>query len=328
MESGKRIADLLQAKNGGNQSELARFVGVSPQAVQQWVAGETSPRGKNLNKVAEFFGIPPAQVLYGTSGGGATMRPRAEMEVAGLLQQAGWEVEVIGKDSADNLPAAFSGEGYRYIPDMRIRKAGRELYVEVSSWKFARHPAMVKMAQESGCLVLVDWDNPEEAIEKAEAILAKPPVPAVVRRDYLRFEVMDASAAAGAGVVNPDYPEVIGSIELDPNEAVAMLGTRQTNAVRLLNAHGDSMQPTINPRDLLFVDTRIDQFDQDGIYVFHYDGGTMVKRLQKVGGGRIAVKSDNPAYETFYIDTKAPGEQIHIIGKVLRAMPLQLKEFA
>ena len=129
MESGKRIADLLQAKNGGNQSELARFVGVSPQAVQQWVAGETSPRGKNLNKVAEFFGIPPAQVLYGTSGGGATMRPRAEMEVAGLLQQAGWEVEVIGKDSADNLPAAFSGEGYRYIPDMRIRKAGRELHV-------------------------------------------------------------------------------------------------------------------------------------------------------------------------------------------------------
>ena len=44
-DMAKRISDLLQAKNGGNQSELARYVGVSPQAVQQWISGETSPRG-------------------------------------------------------------------------------------------------------------------------------------------------------------------------------------------------------------------------------------------------------------------------------------------
>ena len=31
-----RIRQALNAKNGGNQSEMARFVGVSPQAVQKW----------------------------------------------------------------------------------------------------------------------------------------------------------------------------------------------------------------------------------------------------------------------------------------------------
>jgi SOS-response transcriptional repressor LexA len=62
---GRRISDLLQAKNGGNQSELARFVGVTPQAVQQWIAGETSPRGNNLRKVAEFLGATLEYLLTG-----------------------------------------------------------------------------------------------------------------------------------------------------------------------------------------------------------------------------------------------------------------------
>jgi SOS-response transcriptional repressor LexA len=66
-ELAKRIAELLSAKNGGNQSELARYAGVSPQAVQQWLAGETSPRGKNLAKVAGFFEISVKDLTYGDS---------------------------------------------------------------------------------------------------------------------------------------------------------------------------------------------------------------------------------------------------------------------
>lgn len=62
---GQRIERLLGDKNGGNQSELARFVGVSPQAVQQWIAGETSPRGKNLERAADFLNVSPAELRFG-----------------------------------------------------------------------------------------------------------------------------------------------------------------------------------------------------------------------------------------------------------------------
>lgn len=64
---GCRISERLQKKNGGNQSEMARFVGVSPQAVQQWVAGETSPRGSNLRKVCEFLGTTLEYLLTGAA---------------------------------------------------------------------------------------------------------------------------------------------------------------------------------------------------------------------------------------------------------------------
>lgn len=61
-----RLQEYLQRKNGGNQSELARFVGVSPQAVQKWMSGEAEPRGKNLDRAAEFLGVAPAVLKFGT----------------------------------------------------------------------------------------------------------------------------------------------------------------------------------------------------------------------------------------------------------------------
>ena len=60
-----RIEKLLADKNGGNQSEMARYIGVSPQAVQKWVAGESEPRGKNLDLAAEFLGVTPAHLKFG-----------------------------------------------------------------------------------------------------------------------------------------------------------------------------------------------------------------------------------------------------------------------
>lgn len=47
-------------------SELASFCGVTPQAVKQWVdANGTSPRGKRLKKIADFFQISEIELVYG-----------------------------------------------------------------------------------------------------------------------------------------------------------------------------------------------------------------------------------------------------------------------
>lgn len=66
-EIGNRIKSLLETKNGGNQSELARFCGVSPQAVQKWITGDTSPGKKNIKRAAEFLGVTPAELHFGAA---------------------------------------------------------------------------------------------------------------------------------------------------------------------------------------------------------------------------------------------------------------------
>lgn len=67
----KRLQHYLNEKNGGNQSELARFVKVTPQAVQKWVSGESEPRGRNLELAAEFLGITPAMLKFGPTDTGS-----------------------------------------------------------------------------------------------------------------------------------------------------------------------------------------------------------------------------------------------------------------
>lgn len=50
----RRINELL-LENDTVMFKLAAAVGVSPQAVQQWCDGLTSPKGNNLKKAADFL---------------------------------------------------------------------------------------------------------------------------------------------------------------------------------------------------------------------------------------------------------------------------------
>ncbi|WP_416060913.1 helix-turn-helix domain-containing protein [Raoultella ornithinolytica] len=46
------------ADHGWNLSDIARRVGVTPQAVQKWAKGTSVPRGKKLKLLAEVTGRP------------------------------------------------------------------------------------------------------------------------------------------------------------------------------------------------------------------------------------------------------------------------------
>lgn len=65
MEFKNRLQQLLQAKDGGNMSALASFCGVTPQAVQQWIAQGRTPRAHRLQQIAEYFGITEKDLLFG-----------------------------------------------------------------------------------------------------------------------------------------------------------------------------------------------------------------------------------------------------------------------
>lgn len=70
----------------------------------------------------------------------------------------------------------------------------------------------------------------------------------------------------------------------------------------LLVSEGDAMVPTINPGDLLIVDTTKRSLNGDGLYVLNLFGGCLVKRVQSLVNGTVKIISDNPAYEVQVID--------------------------
>ena len=56
MDFKQRLSDLL-VQNNQSQAELARFVGVKNNTVNDWINKGTSPKIENLYRIAEFFDI-------------------------------------------------------------------------------------------------------------------------------------------------------------------------------------------------------------------------------------------------------------------------------
>lgn len=140
-----------------------------------------------------------------------------------------------------------------------------------------------------------------------------------VRVDLLDFE----AAAHSTGIVNLDYPDVILSIFFTPDGLMQMIGRRSADGIKIFRVPTDSLAPTINPNELVFVDTLINRYTTEGIYVFNLDGETYIKRLQRIPGGIYRALSDNINYPPFEIME----EQFctaEIIGKFLAVLPFKL----
>jgi len=76
---------------------------------------------------------------------------------------------------------------------------------------------------------------------------------------------------------------------------------------------GDSMVPTLNPGDLVMVDTSANaEVFMDGLWIFKIGNVIHLKRLWQLGPGRFEAKGDNPIYGEITLN-KLP----EIIGKVV-----------
>ncbi|MBC5791139.1 LexA family transcriptional regulator [Providencia sp. JUb39] len=152
--------------------------------------------------------------------------------------------------------------------------------------------------------------------------------PLIARNEHNTLRLLDVYAKAGpSGFMNNEFPDTIRSIEFSSEKVFELFGRKSLKGIEMINISGDSMSPAINPRDVVFVDTHNEYFDGDGVYVFSFENALFIKRLQRVKGKKLAVKSDNSAYETFYIE-ESEMHDLKIIGKVIKSLPIKMIDFA
>ena len=75
---------------------------------------------------------------------------------------------------------------------------------------------------------------------------------------------------------------------------------------------GDSMEPTLRDGDEILVD-KTPRPLRDGIHVVRLDEALLVKRVELLRGGHVALASDNPAYRTIEV----PMGEIGVVGRVV-----------
>ncbi|MCK7195673.1 XRE family transcriptional regulator [Enterobacter bugandensis] len=142
-----------------------------------------------------------------------------------------------------------------------------------------------------------------------------------------RVDVLDVKASAGPGtLVTSDFIETIRAIEYTTEQARVLFGNRPATHVKVITVNGDSMDGTISPGDQIFVDTSVTHFDGDGVYVFVFGKTLHVKRLQ-MQRDRLAVISDNPIYEKWYVEPEDE-DAFYVMAKVLLRQSIDYKRFA
>lgn len=90
----------------------------------------------------------------------------------------------------------------------------------------------------------------------------------------------------------------------------------EAGRLALVDAWGDSMEPTIPEGALLLVDLRPGRGWKDGIYVLRVDSGLLAKRVQRGIDGSLVIKSDNPAYDPQTVPPERAGE-VQFLGRVV-----------
>ncbi len=131
--------------------------------------------------------------------------------------------------------------------------------------------------------------------------------------EYINVPEYKIEASAGHGaLVEDDTPSQFIAIK---KTSLAANGVNTSNLM-IIYARGDSMEPTFNSGDPLFIDRTCSEVSPDGgIYVFNFGGDLFVKRLQLTFNGDLLVISDNSKYREMTIQ-KNDQEQINIVGRV------------
>lgn len=133
----------------------------------------------------------------------------------------------------------------------------------------------------------------------------------VADANSVAIDMLDAVACCGEGIET--LSEAVVGKWIMPIEEFKSISLASSDNVKLLSVKGDSMQPTIDDGDFVFVDITRKQPDSDGMFLLRLSTGLVVKRIQGGLTDNIIVKSDNPKYDNL---TAKVGE-VSIIGKVI-----------
>lgn len=151
----------------------------------------------------------------------------------------------------------------------------------------------------------LDQDISEETAKSSEPTNTPP--------NLVSIDVIDAKKCRGDDIENLS-DNAIGQQMMTPAALKAYTKTNPDD-VKIINAIGDSMSPTINSGDFVWIDISCTSPRADGLYVIVIGDAMSIKRLQiHPFSGQVTIKSDNQRYEDY---TAENPEDVRVVGKVI-----------
>jgi len=155
-------------------------------------------------------------------------------------------------------------------------------------------------------------DSAEDSPETEPPNRALPSIVDVQGTEFARLPVYQVRFAAGAGSVHHSEQPV--DFYLVSLSMLRSLSRSPIEAMGVFQVDGDSMEPTINNRDWVLVDTMRKNLREPGIYCLNVDGRGLVKRAaQHLESGVVTLISDNRKYP---VEKIRRAETLIVVGRV------------
>ena len=145
-----------------------------------------------------------------------------------------------------------------------------------------------------------------------------------IGENTIRIEILDVEASAGNGAFLTRSEQGLLAQEFDLDFFRRQFERTDAKNLKIIAVKGDSMAPTLESGDLLYVDVSENYFSADGLYVFTFDDHTFIKRLQKRGREMWAISDNKEEYKEWEIKQDDP---VYIHGRVVFSLPMKMKKW-
>ncbi len=137
---------------------------------------------------------------------------------------------------------------------------------------------------------------------------------ALSSKDFEMVPLYDIQVSAGVGVEN--YLDYAPKYLAFRKDWLKQKVKGNTDKLVLVNVYGDSMEPTLSEDDILLVDLSQNTPRNGKVFVIRVDNQLLVKRFEVQINGNIALKSDNPRYNSQLLPKD---DSVSIIGMAVWA---------
>jgi phage repressor protein C with HTH and peptisase S24 domain len=136
--------------------------------------------------------------------------------------------------------------------------------------------------------------------------------PETMQTTLVKVPLYDVRISAGRGLWNPDEP-IHDHINV-PRDLLQRWSVNPEHAVFARN-FGDSMEPTVMDGETVLLDRSAAEIVSDLIYAFRLNDELRIKRLRRLRGNGVELRSDNNRYEPERLN--APDLQdFKLVGRV------------
>lgn len=131
---------------------------------------------------------------------------------------------------------------------------------------------------------------------------------------YYLVPVYRVTASSGHGSF-PAREEVSEPMAF-PRALLKRLASAGIDHLAIVFNRGESNEPDIMDGDAMLIDRGIERIADDAFYVFSYDDALMVKQIERMLDGRVALKARNPNYREEIL-SREDAARLKVFGRVV-----------